>query len=132
LNYRKEDPRYEARFLRGFATAAARLSAAGKRLTIVYPIPRQRLSVPLALALIPAERRSSFGRDAADFHAQMDSVTTFLDALTTRLHADSIKPADRLCVEGLCRAYLLDRGALYFDDRHLSLTGARFVLGRAR
>jgi len=128
LNYRNDDPRYEAHFLHGFAAAAEQLSTAGKRLTVVYPIPRQRFSVPLALALTPAEQRAAFGRDAADFDVQMGSVTKFLDALTARLHADSIRPAARLCVDGLCRAYVSRFGPLYFDDKHLSLAGARFVL----
>ncbi|WP_347302928.1 acyltransferase family protein [Croceibacterium sp. TMG7-5b_MA50] len=132
LIYRTDDPRYGARFLQGFAAAAERLSAAGKRLTIVYPVPRQRFSVPLALALVPVERRSSYGLDVADFDAQLGSVTAFLDELTARLRADSIKPADRLCVEGICRAYLPDEGVLYFDDKHLSLAGARFVLASER
>lgn len=124
-------PAAERRVLAGLARTAARLRAGGRQVELVYPIPATPFSVPAALAGMDEDARASFGTPSAEHRRTTASVRASLDAMVRDGGARAIDPADSLCAQAICRVFTPGVGALYFDDHHLSLTGARYVLRRA-
>lgn len=123
--------RERPQLLAGYEQAATALKAAGKQLVLVYPVPKQPFPAPLALGLMsrwgmPADH---FGIAAQEFHAANRPFIDLLDRLAPKLAAGRIVPAERLCDAQRCHAWRDGTGVLYFDDLHLSLTGARYVFG---
>jgi hypothetical protein len=123
-------PERQADLIAGYTRVATALAAAGKRLVLVYPIPKLPFPAPTALGLRqkwgqPPER---FGIGTAEYHAANRPFFAMLDRLSARLKAERLLPEQSLCDAQLCAAYREGVGVLYFDDLHLSLTGARHVL----
>ncbi len=105
-----------------------RLLAAGKKVVIVYPIPEVGYVVPTTLA-----RLAMMGRDPAEFttsfrafQERQRDVFSVLDGLGPSDHLIRIYPHRRLCNDMVCVVYAQGT-PLYYDDDHLSLTGADFV-----
>jgi peptidoglycan/LPS O-acetylase OafA/YrhL len=123
--------RERPQLLAGYEEAATALRTAGKQLVLVYPIPKQPFPAPLALGLMSRRGMAAgdFGIAAHDFQSVNRSFVALLDRLTPKLAAQRIVPAERLCDATRCRAWRDGVGTLYFDDLHLSLTGARYVFG---
>jgi peptidoglycan/LPS O-acetylase OafA/YrhL len=110
---------------REFTAAARALLAAGKRLVVVYPVPREPFHVPRAMA---NSLRFGIDYDAArttraQYLSRTRRVFATYDALGTngvrRVYPDRI-----LCPDGRC-AVTADGQPWYFDDNHLSMRGAR-------
>lgn len=110
------------------ATVARVLEAAGKRVVLVYPAPEYPFVVPTQLARTVLRGRdpSEVGVTRAAFDAQRASVVQALDAIRAAATVARIDLADRLCSSARCLT-AADGHALYFDDDHLSVQGARFV-----
>jgi hypothetical protein len=113
-----------------FTAAARALLSAGKRLVIVYPVPRQAFHVPRAMA-----NSLRFGIDynparaeRAQYLARTHRVFGTYDALGTR-GVERVYPGRILCRDGTC-AVAVDGQPLYFDDNHLSMRGARELAAR--
>jgi peptidoglycan/LPS O-acetylase OafA/YrhL len=111
----------------GLLKSAQRLRAAGKRVILLAPIPKPEASVPLYLAqlvqhgavgALPAIERKTFDRQVAERAVLLRAMQT--------MGVDIVSPGDLLCDAAACN---LERGGkpLYFDDNHLSMTGARLV-----
>lgn len=119
-----------ATYARRLGEVVERLEQAGKSVLLVYPIPTPRFDAPSGLALQTQSGRA-VDRLAADprvFAADARAVTEGLDAVRARTGASALRPQAALCGEATC-AVLDERGRpLYFDDRHLSLVGARRVI----
>ncbi|WP_108792083.1 SGNH hydrolase domain-containing protein [Erythrobacter sp. Alg231-14] len=102
----------------------ARLHALGKTVTLIGPIPTQPVAVPRLLAM--------HGPDAptlstADFLAVADGFRQNYPAWRAR-GVVIIDPIDRLSDNG--QTIIVAAGQpLYYDDHHLSLAGARHILG---
>jgi peptidoglycan/LPS O-acetylase OafA/YrhL len=127
-DYRVEE---HSRIIAAYARAATALHAAGKRLVLIYPIPKLPFPAPTALGLM-AKRGAppgQFGVPTAAFREANSAFVPVLDKLVADLGAQRIAPADRLCDPSRCHAYINGVGVLYFDDLHPSLTGARHILG---
>ena len=119
-----------ARILEGLGEAARALHATGKRVVLVYPLPRPQFDVPEALGMI-----AWHGGDPASWGPEPPGeagreVERFLDALAKQTDAAAIVPARALCSRSRCDTIGRDGRPLYFDDRHLSLAGARLLLAR--
>lgn len=108
-----------------------RLLAAGKDVHVVYPIPELPMDITKAvtpMSILHTAPREDLGHmTSRDFYfARHAFILEKLDSLPygERLHA--IKPGEQLCTDGCAAA--IDGEALYYDDNHLSLAGARKTL----
>lgn len=109
-----------------------RLLAAGKDVYVVYPIPELPMDITKAITPMsilhtasPQDPRQMTSRDF--YLTRHGFILEKLDSLPygERLHA--IKPVEQLCKKGHCPA-VADGKALYYDDNHLSIAGARQIL----
>lgn len=117
---------------RGLGEVVARLRRAGKRVVLVGPVPEFGVDVPRALALLAARGQAPEELVVTEeaFLARQGRVLALLDA-----HAGPgvlrVNPHELLRLPGpgpaRYRAMADGDATLYFDDDHLSLTGARFV-----
>ncbi|MEC7794584.1 MAG: acyltransferase family protein [Pseudomonadota bacterium] len=112
-------------FWSDFGIAIDQLKAAGKTVFLLGPVPELPQHVD----------RYVFDRDAMDPKTQgvdRDDIDTRLgpirDALDS-LNAAVLDPADVLCTVKHC-SVVQDGKALYFDDNHLGLNGAKAILPR--
>jgi peptidoglycan/LPS O-acetylase OafA/YrhL len=114
----------------------SRLLKAGKMVYVVYPIPE--LPDHIATILTPNYLFVD------DYTYDKDKTTTVdaymkrhafilekLDSLPFGDNLKAIKPLEAICSEEYCPT-VRDGQALYFDDDHLSLTGAGIVLDHAQ
>lgn len=105
-----------------------RLAAAGKRVHLLMPIPE--LPVPIDRYVFAAERapppitRALYRQRNAEVLAELAT----LDALPG---VELIDPSGAVCGPAQCAA-MINGTALYFDDNHFSLAGARRFVAQAR
>jgi peptidoglycan/LPS O-acetylase OafA/YrhL len=113
----------------GVARSAAALRQAGKRVVIVYPIPVMDSEPPVMLGMLAARGAdpASYGTPLAAHRALNSTTTPFLDRTRQATGALALRPEAALCGPTFCPAYADGVGALYYNSRHLSLTGARHV-----
>jgi hypothetical protein len=107
---------------------ARALADAGKRVVLVYPSPEYGSSVPILLARA-AHRGADLttvGLARATFESQRAKLVRALDAIRGDRRIGMVDPSRLLCDATRCRAWA-DGHALYFDDDHLSVSGARYV-----
>lgn len=103
--------------------------ARGKRLVLVYPVPEMGWNVPRQLAKVYrifgqlAPGSASTARTV--YETRNRRTLRALDAVGEHPNLVRVKPADILCVEatGRCLAHV-NGEPLYYDDDHLSRTGA--------
>jgi len=109
----------------------ARIQAAGKRVTIIGPVPPQPFNVPRHLARLVTS--NSLAKAHGESAAAYSAATSWFTANYPRWRAAGvtiIDPADSLLAQGETR--IIDDGVpLYFDSHHLSIAGARRVLASA-
>jgi peptidoglycan/LPS O-acetylase OafA/YrhL len=114
-----------ARYVESLTRIVERLTASGKRVHIVAPIPDLPTHV----------ERYTFKGDPTDadrvtgvtleFHRERNAfIRPVLDRLARAPGVDVIDPADAVCSNGRC-ASLIDGASMYFDDNHFSVAGAR-------
>jgi hypothetical protein len=113
----------------GFAPAVRRLRAAGKRVTLVEPIPVFPYDPPKALGLRRerGDDPEQWGISRAAYETANAPFLRMLDELARTAGADRIRTADLFCDAQLCRAFSRSEGVLYFDANHPSVTGARRI-----
>ncbi len=120
-----ETPAYRAAFESGFRAAVSELLASGKKVTVIYPIPGARYSIPLMASALALQRepietltipRAYYAAINTEAHALLDSLEG-----VERLHPENV-----LCLPQSCRIALNER-LLYFDNSHLNMFGARYV-----
>ncbi|MCC7110405.1 MAG: acyltransferase [Deltaproteobacteria bacterium] len=104
------------------------LRAAKRQVVILGPVPIPGFDVPTRLShdamrenwWVQRHRPDrSFARATAGIPAELQSLALEEGALL-------VDPGGRLCASGRCQV-VEDGRALYFDDRHLSIAGARLV-----
>ncbi|CAL95871.1 acyltransferase family protein [Azoarcus olearius] len=114
---------------RSFSTIVERLQKAGKRVFVLGPIPE--LPRPVQQNIFAGQFKDDAayhnGTSRAYFDARHRYILNRLDTLAWSDRLVRIDPVDVLCDNGSCRA-VIDREAMYFDDDHLSVAGARRVL----
>jgi peptidoglycan/LPS O-acetylase OafA/YrhL len=104
------------------------LADAGKLVVLIYPTPEYTASVPMLLARAASRGNAldSLGMSRRAFEAQRAPLVRALDAIRGDSRILMLDPAERLCDRRHCRIYA-DGHALYFDDDHLSVQGARYL-----
>lgn len=122
----------QAKLITGYKAVATALHDAGKKLVLIYAIPKLPFPAPTALGLTAKWGRplDGFGLSTAAFEAANQPYTALLDGLAASLGASQLRPAHTLCDGNRCRAWQPGAGVLYFDDLHLSLAGVRYVLAQ--
>ncbi len=118
-------------YWKGFKEIVSRLIEAGKKVYILYPIPE--LPVHIRTAVMPF---SVFGKTplfdlekatrANSYFYKNEFVIQKLDSLPYGENLRSVKPFEVLCNGLFCPA-VKENHALYFDDNHLSISGARLI-----
>jgi peptidoglycan/LPS O-acetylase OafA/YrhL len=108
--------------------ATARLLTAGKRVVLTYPVPRLGTHVPnrLADAILAGEDPDRVRRPLAEFLNDHRGVFALLASVPDAVGLIRLYPHEVLCPEGECRFYS-EGQPWYYDDAHLSLTGAALV-----
>jgi hypothetical protein len=103
-----------------------RLSAAGKLVYLLDPVPELGASIDRVLF-----KRDLFGQAQVDgagaplaYHAQRNAAILAMLASPAFAAAHRVHTADAVCNTEGCRA-IIDGEAMYFDDNHLSMAGAR-------
>ena len=117
-------------FTTGLEQLVAALAAAGKKVTIIGPVPEVGHDVPIALAKArlgkgPAARSAAtvLAPDLAAFEARQAFILPTLTALADAVGARVIWPHETLCGDGRCRIEN-DGRPLYSDDDHLAAWAA--------
>lgn len=111
----------------GIRETVSRLTSAGKRVVVVYPVPEVGYHVPRTLARVRVrgDDTEEFTRPSDYFFRRQQHVFRVLDSLQDD-HVARVFP-HRLLIRGE-EAIVQEGGVpLYYDDDHLSLTGASKV-----
>lgn len=125
-------PADRARLAPLFAQTVETIAGAGKRIVLVYPIPIFEIDAPSALGLL-AQRGAdpgAFGLARSEFDRATQPAREMLDQLALHTGALAIRPEFALCDAARCRAYDPAHGALYFNNNHLSMAGARLLVAQ--
>ena len=112
----------------GMREAIGGLQASGKRVVLVYPVPGLDQWGPgaLARAAVLHLDPSVISISTASYLDRNRPYLDGLDRLAHEFHLSVVKPSDKICSASRCEAY--GGGvSLYFDDNHLSVSGARFI-----
>ena len=127
LPYRIENPGTPAekreRYWRSVEDLVERLARDGRRVVLVAPVPE----IVRPVWKHAVHRAGSGGRVAgipvSYYHARNSFVLTRID----QIGAEILHPAEHLCDRTTCYS-AIDGEAMYFDDNHLSLAGARRII----
>ena len=119
-----------------FFEIVSRLRRAGKQVYLLYPLPELPMHIEKA-----AYPFSLFQRDstldltetvsAAYYMQRNEFILPRLDSLSFGEGLYPIKPLEILCSDSFCPAVIANQ-ALYFDDNHLSVAGARYLLSNSK
>lgn len=113
-------------FKRGFEKAISELSASGKRILVIYPVPGFPRSVPETIGMMVSRGLppGSYKLDLASYRAENAAAIEELNAVTAKFHVRGVGTQNILCGKQYCSTYD-GRDVLYFDDSHMSVSGAR-------
>lgn len=125
--------KFGAAFFPTFERVVRGLADAEKEVIVIYPIPRPPTHVPTMLARYAHMGRSlsEAAIDRVAYERDNRETIAFLDRLTKLPRVRGIKPTDRLCDDRRC-AVVAGGRALYYDDAHLSVSGAALVVSLLR
>jgi peptidoglycan/LPS O-acetylase OafA/YrhL len=115
-------------YAEGLRTAVSKLSDAGKYVVLIYPIPRAMTDVPSALARYAWNGIGTdmVGSKKSEYLQRNVEILHVLDTLTVVRNVARLLPHEDLCQEDICSVLLAGK-PLYFDNHHLSLSGARHL-----
>lgn len=121
-----------ARYVASLDVVVSRLVAAGKRVLLVDPVPE--LPKPAEYYVYaPAVREAAPGNALAGSTAYYERRNGYILAALGKISAERpvirVPTSDLYCLDGQCLARQ-DGATLYFDDNHLSVTGARRLANR--
>lgn len=118
-----------------FRDVLVALLDAGKKVHIIYPVPKMKVNPPLYLArraLFQSNTNNSIPSITLDdFKTQSSLASKFLQESTSGLNVNHIHIGDFLVVEPEKMTYVAadDGKVFYRDDNHLSVTGGKLVSG---
>jgi len=117
--------------LTGYRHVVECLRASGKRIVLIYPIPTYDFDPPTVLGIRAETGRSldEVGMAQQTFRESNERAIDLLDSLYARDIAYRVIPEELLCASNRCRVYSPQHGVLYFNNAHLSITGARIIAG---
>jgi peptidoglycan/LPS O-acetylase OafA/YrhL len=130
LSYDKYPAATRGQLMDGLARSATALHAAGKHIVLLDPVPGLPFDGPSALMLTVARGGdpARFGWPRAGYDRANAAIVARLDRLAVQIGADRIRPEARLCSQTRCFAWLPRVGPLYFDDHHMTMAAARYVI----
>lgn len=116
-----------AKFEAGLASSVAALREAGKQVLLVDPFPEYGYPVPAALAqrLQREAPLNELGQSVARYREQQRDALALLERLGKQPGVSRLRTAEWLCRTDHCDVLQPPLQPLYFDDNHLSLSGAR-------
>ena len=109
-----------------------RLLRSGKIVHLLYPIPELPLNIDKAImplsvfggsTVLDLEKATS----ARYYFDRHEFIISKLDSLPYGSNLHAIKPFELICNEKYCPA-VKDKKSLYFDDDHLSISGAELMI----
>lgn len=114
-----------------FSEMVSRLVRAGKNVYVLYPIPELPIHISKAITpLFPFSSKTMLDLQHATpvnyYFLRNKFILEKLDSLPYGEQLHSVKPFQALCGESFCPA-VKNNAALYFDDNHLSVSGAALV-----
>jgi peptidoglycan/LPS O-acetylase OafA/YrhL len=120
-------------FEAGLRRSILGLTAAGKHVVLVDPVPTYDYPVPAALAALHERRQSVevFGQTFDIYRQQQAKALSLLARLELIPGTSRLRTGERLCSSGRCTV-VEDQYALYFDDNHLNMRGARELVRESR
>ena len=112
----------------GLNAAVASLVAAGKQVTLVYPMPIFHYPVPDALGELVSRglKPSQLTVSRAEYLRVNELPIATLNVVAGRFRVAKIDPTESLCRGIVCLAYD-GHTALYWDAYHVSVSGGRLV-----
>jgi len=106
-----------------------RIRAAGKRVTLIGPVPELEVNLPAVMIKVKMRNRDAdFPLARAKFDQRQIAVMPVLAELSKMDGGRVIYPHEILCDSQKCRTQA-DGKALYFDDDHLSPAGSAQLRG---
>jgi hypothetical protein len=117
----------DAGFTEGIRRSIETLLGAGKRVVLVYPIPTASVSIPHMLARYAASGSdlSQLDIEEGDYLRRNSDAFRLLDSFTEK-NVVHVFPHKRLCHGDACSVYANGK-PLYFDEQHLSVSGAEYL-----
>jgi len=112
----------------GLRVSVSRLAESGKQVVLIYPIPRATIDVPSALARYAWNGMGidALGSKKSAYLRRNTEILNLLDTLAGQRNVARVVPHESLCREETC-SVMLEGKPLYFDNHHLSLSGARHI-----
>ena len=131
-NFSRYPPSDWPRLFSGLTRSVEGLSAAGKAVVLIYPFPNLWIRPPTLLGIVASrgEDLRTLGVSRASYARDNQQPIAFLDALSRETGAIAFVPVEALCDRVFCPAYRPDLGVLYFNENHVSVTGARLAITR--
>ncbi|MBY0423356.1 MAG: acyltransferase, partial [Parvularculaceae bacterium] len=124
--------RFARESVEGVKATALELLKAGKQVVLVYPIPTHDFDPPSMLAI--AARRGDdvdkVGMARARYEEKSGWIVADFVRFTKANGVLGVDPADTLCDATACRVFRANIGVLYYNQGHLSLTGAGLIADR--
>jgi len=115
-------------FQTGFEKAVAGLVASGKQVILIYPTPRFPYLVPAALGLTVSRGfpAGSYRIKQSRYQGENAQVIAELDSVAVKYSLKRVITGDVFCKQQFCTPFD-GHNALFFDDNHLSISGARLL-----
>jgi peptidoglycan/LPS O-acetylase OafA/YrhL len=115
-------------FEAGLTESIRRLGAAGKRVLLLDPVPSYHYPVPAALAARwrRGEEPAVHGQTAAEYRMRQGEALALVERLIADGKAERVDIGELLCGGSRC-SVVVGNASLYFDDNHLSMTGAATI-----
>jgi hypothetical protein len=109
------------------------LSAAGKQVWLLDPMPTYDYPVPAALAQYRRRGRdpAAFGMTVAEYRHAAAPARAMLSRVAQATGAQRIAVDSALCREARCDVVDAEGHGLYMDSNHLNMAGARLLAERA-
>jgi len=108
-----------------------RLISSGKTVHLMYPIPELPLNVDKAISSFSIFGEGSMldleQSNSTDYYKRRNEFINKLNSLIFGDKLYPINPLELLCGNNYC-SIIRNGSALYFDDNHLSLTGAELLM----
>jgi hypothetical protein len=126
--YERSSPQEQRAFVDALKRAVNALLDAGKDVALVYPIPETGYDIPATLARLAwsGQNPARFTRPADYYRQRNRFMFDLFDGLGQHRQLMRIYPHEKLCGEADCIVYL-NGEPLYYDDNHLSLSGAKLI-----